>query len=482
MRVRATAQLRYVNTILTLMWMTAAAAPEPSRVVVVGAPRDQASKRAAQYMTYGLREAAKHDGRFSLVPLAALYGEQAADQKRIQQEADALAADGQTAADNLETEKAQQKFTQALGRIEDNLGEFDTPKPAARIALLAAGAALLNNNDKEGRSLISRALLYDPNCAPDPRNYNSAMMAVFKDVRSRLSRNVKGALSIASNPSFAEFFVDGDFIGLTPDKIDRINGGPHLVRVVRDGYKNVTQVVEVHGTRADLPVTVNLVAYADADHTEQLIQKGLGDIKDAKSRAIGDLAQKAGSQLVLYAAVTVSGDQTHVEAGLYRTDGKRLSTAERTFSAASDSYREEADKLWQGLADQAAAQLVNTNVESGERLGGHTPIKPIVTFSLIGLGAAGLVVGGVFGILALNASNNLPNLVQDAVGTQGAADDVHSKALIADVMYGVGGVLAVAGLLCLFLWDDHGAQRDVVGLGPIELKFGPGFVQAGGHF
>jgi hypothetical protein len=465
----------------TILCITQAAWADTQRVLVVSVPSNQASRRGAQYLSYGFRDSVRRDSHFQLAPLGPLYGERPVDGQRVQKEADRIAAEGQLAADNLETEKAQQKFSQAMQKLQDNLAELESTKPAARIALLAAGAALLGNDDKQGRRLIELALLYDPNCAPDPRSYNASMMAVFRDVRGKLSRASKGALAVSSNPAYAELYVDGDFIGLTPDKIDRLGGGPHLVRLVRDGYRTVSQVVDVHGGRVDAPVTINLTPAADADKLEPLLAKAAGDVGSRSSTTAAGFALKAQVPLVLVCAVSVNGEQTKVEAALFRQDGKRVAFSEHTFSA--DGYRDEADHLWRSLSNQAAGGPPGVGaIDEGERVGGTTRLKPIVSWGLIGAGVASAGVGVVFGVLALGSQNNLQKLAQTSDAVPAAQNTVKTQALVADVLYGLGGGLAVAGVLCLIFWDDKGARRDVVGLGPVDVRFGLGSVQVGGEF
>ena len=54
-----------------------------------------------------------------------------------------------------------------------------------------------------------------------------------------------GALAIASDPSGAAVYVDGQFSGRTPLNVDRLQAGDHRVRVVKDGYLENGRVVTV---------------------------------------------------------------------------------------------------------------------------------------------------------------------------------------------------------------------------------------------
>lgn len=72
----------------------------------------------------------------------------------------------------------------------------------------------------------------------------------------------------------------------------------------------------------------------------------------------------------------------------------------------------------------------------------------IAGYSLMGVGAAGLIVGGVFGGLALQSRNDAED--QPADRYEDAADEARTRARVADAMFITGGVLAATGLV-LFL-------------------------------
>jgi PKD repeat protein len=54
-----------------------------------------------------------------------------------------------------------------------------------------------------------------------------------------------GAISIASDPSGASVYVDGQFVGETPLDVRQIAPGDHRVRVVKDGYLENGRVVNI---------------------------------------------------------------------------------------------------------------------------------------------------------------------------------------------------------------------------------------------
>jgi tetratricopeptide (TPR) repeat protein len=471
-----------VGVLFTTSTSLAAAAPS---VVVITHPKDAAAKRAAQYLSYGFRESIKSDSRFALQSTGLVFGDRALDISKLEQDAEVLIKEGQTAYDNLETDVATKKFEQALQKYEDALGELDSYKGAAKVALLAAAAPLLSNNDKQGRALIQKALLYDPNCAPDPRIFNSGMMNVFKDVKQKSRKGLTGSLSVTSNPTYAELYIDGDFVGLTPDKIDRISVGPHLVRLVRDGFRPLVQVVDVKGGKGDVPYTLNLIALPEQASLESKLAEASNEVTETSSSLIGSFAARANAQFVVFVSTQVSGDQVKMVSGMFTANGKRVGNVDKTFSSATDGFREEARNTWLALSPQALA--VGTTVVANETVDSSFPTKAVVSWGLIGLGVAGIATGVVFGVLALGDTNNFKrNFAQTDPNVPQAQALIKSRALTADIMFGVGGAMVVAGVLCLILWDDSGSSRDMVSVGPVDLNFYAGplgaQVTAGGTF
>jgi hypothetical protein len=381
----------------------------------------------------------------------------------------------------LDTDKAKQKFDEALRLYEQNMGEFDSMRPAARIALLAAGAVLVNDpQDKAGRQLIARALLYDPNVQPDPRVYNSSMLGAFKDVRSKLAKAQKGSLAITTNPAYSELYVDGDFIGMTPDKIDSIYSGPHLVRVVRDGFRASAEVVDVKAGKSETSVALNLVAMPQQQSVQQMIEKAAGEVKNLTSPTASALAAKGKGVYVVVSTVSVNGDQVKVSTAVFHADNRRLGLAERTFSASMDTYKEEATALWDALQKDLANAPASTGKppDSGigkgeermERSSGRA--KPVVCGILLGLGGASLVTGGVFGVLTLLGSNNYRALQQIDRSVPTVQADLQLKKLLTDVLIFSGAGVAVAGLFALIFWDDRPTgTKGTLGKSGVELDF-----------
>lgn len=104
----------------------------------------------------------------------------------------------------------------------------------------------------------------------------------------------------------------------------------------------------------------------------------------------------------------------------------------------------------------AAAAAANVDPPSSDAL----PVGPIVAFSVAG---AGLVVGGLFGVLTLSTDADVAHDCKtlDQTACDARADDSRGTALVTDIALGVSLAAAVTGFLWLLLGggdDDVGDQ------------------------
>lgn len=59
-------------------------------------------------------------------------------------------------------------------------------------------------------------------------------------------KTIYGTLDINSSPAGAAVFIDGDFVGETPFKADKLEGGEHKVKVDLEGYESFTDIAKVY--------------------------------------------------------------------------------------------------------------------------------------------------------------------------------------------------------------------------------------------
>ncbi len=104
----------------------------------------------------------------------------------------------------------------------------------------------------------------------------------------------------------------------------------------------------------------------------------------------------------------------------------------------------------------------------------------LASFVVGGLGAAGLIVGGVFGGLAASSASKLksdcPGNVCVSPADQSSLSSANTKALVSTIGLSAGGALLATGVV-LFLVSRPGAPRDEA---PRAAQLVPSFGPQGG--
>jgi PKD domain-containing protein/PEGA domain-containing protein len=88
---------------------------------------------------------------------------------------------------------------------------------------------------------------------------------------------VSGVVSIASDPPGANVYLDGQFAGQTPLRVNALANGDHRVRLVKDGYLENGRIVTVNTTNPqNVQVTLTRRSGANAEATAQVSGGGGG--------------------------------------------------------------------------------------------------------------------------------------------------------------------------------------------------------------
>jgi tetratricopeptide (TPR) repeat protein len=98
---------------------------------------------------------------------------------------------------------------------------------------------------------------------------------------------------------------------------------------------------------------------------------------------------------------------------------------------------------------------------------------PVLPWTLVGVGAAGMGVGAVFGLLALDAKSDF-----DVGATADKASTVETRALVADLALFGGAAVAVTGLVLLLVEGGEAAPSETAWVPTL----GPGGVGVAGRF
>ncbi len=134
------------------------------------------------------------------------------------------------------------------------------------------------------------------------------------------------------------------------------------------------------------------------------------------------------------------------------------------------------------VAPSNVATPTQASADSGTTHEGSKSSRKTVAFVAFGLGAAGLVVGGVAGALALGKHSDLATACPGGNCTsdhQSDVDSYHSLGMISTIGFIVGGVGVAAGAILYFTAPKAASQATTAWISPYV---GPGTVGAAGRF
>ncbi len=438
-----------------------------------GAGADKAAGHIAYYLRYALTE----DGRYDVVPTT-LGSNDAAQAQKAFGEADDLVKKAQEAYETLDLDPAVEYLRSALtGKYERNAAHVTNVRRVAELLTLLGAVHILRGEDKLGAERLAQAVTIDPKVEPDPRVFNPAMREIFQQAVEHLSARPRGSLAISSNPSYAEVYVDGVFRGVTPLLVDGLSEGKHYVRLVKDGYRSFGAIENIAAGK-ESSTNGALRAAPKLDDYDKLVASAMEEshVRDGMPGSVGPstkkLAALLGVEHLFLAEVRLDGERVKLLATqLDVAQGKHLKTASHVFSYDTrlDTYENEIHGLLKRqfgettLSKPASTIIeaapagdvakvtpggdgVTTQVGTAECMG--FPCQRFKLMALIGGGGLGIVLGGVGGLLdylAVRDRNEYLVTPQTSPKSKALRDGGEQKALIGDVLVGLGILSAAAG-------------------------------------
>ncbi|MCB9519584.1 MAG: PEGA domain-containing protein [Myxococcales bacterium] len=231
----------------------------------------------------------------------------------------------------------------------------------------------------------------------------------------------RGTLTVTSQPEGAAVYVNGQYRGVTPYVQERIDQGLYALRVELDGYHPINGEVDVRGGRN------NLRTYSLSPRTtlEEYIPPAPGYL--TIRAPVSGLEIELDGTPYGYTPMLAHG----VPAGTYTVtlhgDGWL------PYSAVVEVVGNQETELIARMEAEDERSLIDPN--RGRRQVGT---------ALMAAGAAAVVTGGVFGVVALNQAADYRDSPSDP--DRGALrDDARRSARISDVGIVAGGAIFVTG-------------------------------------
>ncbi|QRO00478.1 PEGA domain-containing protein [Archangium violaceum] len=223
------------------------------RVAVLAVPADRGTTETASRIETDLRGALGAWPDVQLVDFAPLFPPPPPISLK---QGDALFDEGKGLYDNLDTEAAAKKFSEAAAFYRRYA--VDTkPERLARVHIFLGASRMLNGDAAGAQESFTQALLASPTVQPETEFFGQDVHEAFNAAKVGLSRQPRGALAIDSLPAGAQVLLHGESVGTTPLKDVELAPGAHQVVLTLPGHLpfGTFQVVE-SSKRAELRPTL----------------------------------------------------------------------------------------------------------------------------------------------------------------------------------------------------------------------------------
>lgn len=463
------------------------AAPRMALVVRAGGA---GSDKAAAFVTHNFQVALEKDSRYDLLQFDLVLGNPAFERADQAFAAARVAVSrGKAAYEEFELDAAKEHLRSALNKFQRHSGHLKDYAEIAQIYMLLGAIYSLEGAENKARTTMADAWAIYPHVVPDPRLYNPAMREHFQAAVEHRSRKNTGGVSFSSNPSYARIYIDGTFRGVTPSVVDGLTPGQHHVRVVKDGFRSWGRVVRVKPGRT----IEELAKLRPTDHFDDF------DALAAAALASFDGGKRAGTAMVLTPPIEEIGTFLDIDQLMLvdvRLDGETvrvyaaqldlnapttqetsLAQGEQLFAYTTDSgtYTREIDALIDSTFSESAMAKPNETGPRGNTINAFassclgmkcSSYKATMVWTTIGVGLAAAGTGAA--MWAIAKSDNDTFRAGQAGPHQASAEaaDLKSsgetKALVGDILIGVGVSAVLTGTLMQLLWYPGATVDDVM--------------------
>jgi hypothetical protein len=150
--------------------------------------------------------------------------------------------------------RSQGRYEDAIGVLRIILTQYSQSEEVVRRAYNDLVFTLLSKQDVAAATQSAREALYRfPNLAADPLYFPPRVNEVYDDLRNQIF----GALNVATRPDSCEVYLDDEFVGYTPLRLEYVRVGEHVLNVTKSGYHEESTPVRIEpGRPTSVPLSL----------------------------------------------------------------------------------------------------------------------------------------------------------------------------------------------------------------------------------
>ena len=165
--------------------------------------------------------------------------------QKFQSQARELMNSAKQAMREMEYQLVVRHATAARAAFEKMGGHIEPLKRYKESILLIGVANTMLGNKMLAKKAFLDLLLLDPHLKLPKTAYEEFVLNVFSEVKASLGTQPLGSLAIKTAPGSGNLYIDGKLKGVTPDSVDGLIAGRHLVVVKKPGFLNWGKVVQI---------------------------------------------------------------------------------------------------------------------------------------------------------------------------------------------------------------------------------------------
>jgi hypothetical protein len=489
------------------------ATPEIQAAGAFAVARDPSGQRAAATADALLLTRVKASPKLRLIePARVLSGDPRTREEETLERARAALADGRRTYDAMSLDQSIARLGQAVSLYQQT-GPLVGDTVELKTALAYLGAALvLRGSPDEGESTFIELLTIDG--AHQLEGFPPTVLTVYERATQKLEKLASGAVEIFSTPPYAAVYLDGRFEGVTPLTLKDLVSGTHYLRIEKVGYTVHGQPLEISPNQ-QITSQTRLSSIKRGAELRDLTARCADEVlTDGMGGALRQLARELVADTVLFVSVTQSGsDATFTGAVFDAATGTRLATERAVLSIDAPNFLKGVDELVTRVTKAAETGKPGDAPKQGGDQGSSgafglgssggnnapppppavsvanapppveeegTPATIYLGWTLVGVGAAGVILGAVFGGLAKATYDDFRLTQQTSPDLPSIQDTGKTWSLAADLSYAGGAVFAIGGATVLLI-ELYSQPKQILRASGMPIA-GGGVVAVGGEF
>lgn len=150
------------------------------------------------------------------------------------------------------------------------------------ILLIAVGHAMLGDRQQSKKAFLD-LLLLDSHLKLRKTAYQDFVLNLFEEVKASLAAKAQGSVSIKTDPPGGNLYLDGKLKGVTPESLDGLIAGKHLLAVKMPGYQNWGKVVKVDAGNL-VSLDIKLIAGGAGGGFKRIVERAARAVSDSDLR------------------------------------------------------------------------------------------------------------------------------------------------------------------------------------------------------